>query len=50
MNKLLEAADQQASSAVSTAEFDESLFRQFMKTNRIWDFHDKIVIIIMMMK
>ena len=41
MDKLLEAADQQASSATTTsvAEFDENLFQQFMTKNPIWDFH-----------
>ena len=41
MDKLLESADHQASSAVAAAEeqFDERLFQQFMEKNPIWDFH-----------
>ena len=43
MNKLLEAVDQQASSAASTAaaeeQLDEALFQQFMSKNPVWDFH-----------
>ena len=42
MEKLLEVADQQASSASSAsdvAEFDENLFHGFMNTNSVWNFH-----------
>ena len=40
MDKLLESADQKASSTVAAAEeqFDERLFQQFMEKNPIWDF------------
>ena len=42
MEKLLEVADQQASSASSAsdvADFDENLFHEFMNRNSVWNFH-----------
>ena len=42
MEKLLEFADQQASSASSAsdvADFDENLFHEFMNRNSVWSFH-----------
>ena len=35
----MKVADQQASSAMSVADFDNSLFQQFMNKNPVWDFH-----------
>ena len=35
----MEVADQQASSAMSVADFHENLFQQFMNKNPVWDFH-----------
>ena len=43
MDKLLEAVDQEAPLAASTAaaeeQLDEALFQQFMSKNPAWDFH-----------
>ena len=43
MGKLLEAVDQQAPLAASTAtaeeQVDEVLFQQFISKNPVWDFH-----------
>ena len=39
MDRLLEAADQQASSVTVAEEFDESLFQQFMSKTPIQCFH-----------
>ena len=41
MDKLLEVADQQASSATTTSieDFDGNSFQQFMIKNPVWDFH-----------
>ena len=39
MGKSLEVAYQQASSAMSVADFDENLFQQFESKNSVCDFH-----------
>ena len=41
MDKLLEVADQQASSTTtaSLTDRDENLFQQFMGKNSVWDFY-----------
>ena len=36
---MLEVADQQASSSMAAADFNENLFQQFMGKNPVWDFH-----------
>ena len=35
----MEVADQQASSSMAAADFNENLFQQFMGKNSVWDFH-----------
>ena len=39
MDKLLEVANQQASSAMPVADSDENSLQQFLSKNPVWDFH-----------